>query len=750
MRASKIINHRSSLINFFTMPEPEQRAAFSSPTLVIVTAIATLLAGVWIAAGLDVGPEGWRTFVVIWAVTLAALPGVAAMWLAACGFGGALRRLWPDVQMNLPEQLACGMAVLLWLLYVAAWAAGFRWSVLLVVLVSGAALNFYQLAPHLRRPGRAWTFPATPWALVLLAAALAPWVAACACPPGTLWPTEALGFDVLTYQLQVPREWLAAGAMTPLKHNVYAFLPGLVNAGYAWLGFAHGGLSPDGGLDPAVYAATWLHASMGVVAALVLGGAVRRWTQNPAAGVIAATLFLATPWALITGSLAYNEMAVCLFAAAALSVLLNNATTRRVGAVVGVLAAAAVMSKLSSAVLVAAPVAGTWLVWLVLKRAKPRAAFRAVGVAALAGLLFLSPYLVRNFAWTGNPTFPFATSVFGRAHWTPGQVARWDAAHSVDFAKTSRLASLNEQWLTNAGYGAVGGHAVERSATNVARFDREGGVPVLWLAVGGAVLLLAGCVWRNAQPDVRGPFAALLALLVLQLIGWLFFTHLQSRFLVPTLVPAALLAGLALCVGPRVVRYATTLALAAVAALLLCNSFGQLQRQPNELTACVDSVPVHVAVTTGRARRGDFDPSADVLRPVSGRDLQANVLLTPGTEPLLYIAGPFVYASAFDRHPLEDVIEAANGDPTLVAQLLHDRGFDRVMFNRSELQRLETSYGDPLSEPAMRLLAAWRQAAGDEPGQPGEPGGPGEPGARVVFELTPTSQGVRPARLNWR
>ena len=33
------------------------------------------------------------------------------------------------------------------------------------------------------------------------------------------------GYDVVEYHLQVPREWLELGRITPLHHNVFSFFP---------------------------------------------------------------------------------------------------------------------------------------------------------------------------------------------------------------------------------------------------------------------------------------------------------------------------------------------------------------------------------------------------------------------------------------------------------------------------------------------------------------------------------------------
>jgi len=43
-------------------------------------------------------------------------------------------------------------------------------------------------------------------------------LAACSAP-GWLWATEFGGYDVLSYHLQLPREWYDAGRIVPLDHS---------------------------------------------------------------------------------------------------------------------------------------------------------------------------------------------------------------------------------------------------------------------------------------------------------------------------------------------------------------------------------------------------------------------------------------------------------------------------------------------------------------------------------------------------
>jgi hypothetical protein len=45
-----------------------------------------------------------------------------------------------------------------------------------------------------------------------------------------------------------------------------------------------------------------------------------------------------------------------------------------------------------------------------------------------------APWMIRNEVWAGNPVFPEAMSVLGRAHFDDVQVERWQRAHSASEA----------------------------------------------------------------------------------------------------------------------------------------------------------------------------------------------------------------------------------------------------------------------------------------------------------------------------
>ena len=125
-----------------------------------------------------------------------------------------------------------------------------------------------------------------------------------------------------------------------------------------------------------------------------------------------------------------------------------------------------------------------------------------IGLFILAAIITLSPWLIRNQLWTGNPLFPEAMTLLGKAHFTEAQVERWEAAHKPREDQQSLLPRFKAGWeqvIADWRYGYLL-------------------LPLSLIAVGMTI----------RQRKTR----FLLVLLAILIIFWLFFTHLQSRFFV--------------------------------------------------------------------------------------------------------------------------------------------------------------------------------------------------------------------------
>jgi hypothetical protein len=137
--------------------------------------------------------------------------------------------------------------------------------------------------------------------------------------------------------------------------------------------------------------------------------------------------------------------------------------------------------------------------------------WRGLALFAFCGLLTFLPWLARNAVWARNPVFPEAAGLLGHGGFSDAQVERWRRAHSPQPAQQSaraRAAAFGEQVLG----------------------DWQFGYEFL------PMVLIASAL------TIRRPQTWFLAgLLLLLLIVWLGFTHLQGRFFILALPIGALL-----------------------------------------------------------------------------------------------------------------------------------------------------------------------------------------------------------------
>ncbi|GDY04212.1 hypothetical protein LBMAG50_03530 [Phycisphaerae bacterium] len=361
-----------------------------------------------------------------------------------------------------------------------------------------------------------WWWPALPAVAALLISA--------SVSPGIMWSTEFGGYDALEYHLQAPKEWLAVGAIRPLEFLAYSGMPNFVEGGFLHL------MSASSDARDGVVACQLLHASMLLVAAFVLADTAvllaRRLKINEhVARVGALCAMLATPWTIVVGSLAYSESGILLAFAAILNVVARESVSRLWGGLMlGVLVAVVVGSKASSIILVVPAV----LAWWALGNDRDLMNWKSIAWSALALTIGLAPWLARNWYYTGAPFFPLASNLLGLGWWSAEQSMRWNQAHASDASVMQRAHAL---WTQLFIFGAG------ENPTRGEPWKWFWG-PLPWIAACSVVVL----TFRRATRSMSLALTLSVAIIVL---GWMFATHLQSRFLIPLVIPFALMCGLA-------------------------------------------------------------------------------------------------------------------------------------------------------------------------------------------------------------
>ena len=421
--------------------------------------------------------DGWQAALNLVAATLAGL--------------AVARRLAPDAPRSL--LLATGGGLGVGLLATLAFLLG---TAGLLDAATAYALPLAMLALgvlDLRLDRGRWRTPiVVPWTAALPAVGIGLAMGAATLPAGAMWGGEPNAYDVLSYHLQLPREWYELSRVTTLDHNVFSRFP-LADEMLFLLP-----MHQLGGPWQAQYAAHGTNVGLLALAALAAYGV---------GGVLAATLVATLPWMVMLGSIAYNEPLLIL--AATLTAAWAGRGGWRAAAVAGLAAGLGGAAKYTGVPVLVGGGGVAVVVVALLGRRSAAAAAASGGVFLIAAAVFSVPWLVRNLIEFGNPVSPLVGDVAG---WVPQQVERWHSAHSLPASQSVRGQMLKEV-LLSPNYAFV-----------------------LW------PLALAGLVAGLRRS--REAAAAAAVLVATAFVVWLTSTHLIGRFLVAAVGPAAVLAGL--------------------------------------------------------------------------------------------------------------------------------------------------------------------------------------------------------------
>lgn len=487
---------------------------------------------------------------------------------------------------------------------------------------------------------------------------------------GALPPVD---FDVREYHLQAPKEFFGNGRVGFLPHNVYANMP-LGSSMFALLAM---GITGNWWLG-ALVGKTVIALTAAITALAIL--AAGRRLHSSAAGVVGAVLYLGTPWVtdVATAGLAESPLAMYSFLAIYAGVLVPDIRANVLLA--GYLAGAAAACKYPAVLFVVLPLLG-WTAFChgraydspdgehsqdrsggegrldrfcvgLRSRWKPIAAMLCA--AALGGGL----WYVKNWLFTGNPTYPLLFKVFGDSTgtWTPASNAQWDRVHYPEVFSAAALARdlarafLTSEWLS----------------------------PLLFPL---GLLAVAARRPRRTELVLAGYFAWFI-------ICWWLLTHRIDRFWIPSLAVVAVLAGIGTSWSDRALwrrAFLVLFAATSLASLLVAASPapGKYQRF---------FLPLHRART---------DPlRVDAWHRHFNAHPPEGVLLLVGDAAVFDLDVPILYSTCFDATPLRILAGAAS--PEERRRRLAEAGVSHVLVHWGEIARYRATYGfDPWVQPSL-------------------------------------------------
>ena len=324
-------------------------------------------------------------------------------------------------------------------------------------------------------------------------------------------------YDQWHQHLGFPWIWLADGSVHPIPRNWYSYMP--VNASLLY-GYGLRVLGP--------WSAQAIHWWCGVVTVLAVARLAGR-AEKRSAAIYAVIILATTPTFLRLTTVAGSDLVVSVFAAGAWLGLVQTAgeakNTTRWWAFSGVCVGLAVGAKYTAIGTVAIPIAAAAVAlhWPWRANKSWKQLFLGGSLALFASLAAFTPWAVRNLIAVGNPLFPFANGPF-------------KAILKVPFETAERYSA----WLS--GFDFSVGHIVEGHdfGTFAGQMD---GFPTIGLLYLGLFLLVPVC-WRRLDSELRVP---LLVGVISGYAFWIVNLHVH-RYVVPVLVPAAVLIGSALAV----------------------------------------------------------------------------------------------------------------------------------------------------------------------------------------------------------
>lgn len=537
------------------------------------------------------------------------------------------------------------------------------------------------------------------WAVALALAALA--------VPYALSPS--VESDELRYHLAAPATWLREGKIEYVPYQAFFNFPMLAEMLFLPALYFGGTESAAGAGAAKLQHLAMLPVCAGLVAllarawmrALGLGSGPGRRRTARWAGVA----FAALPVVAILAAWAFVDLFVTayLLGFAYVGLRMLRFPRRGGGVLLGLMIAGGAGTKYTMIPLMAG-LTGAWALCMLMRDGGLARAARGFALAGAVGALLGGVWLMRNAAWTGNPVYPLAWSVFGGGEWSAQNAAFY-------------MAKAGEKgWSLPAGEGwpAPARKLAELIATpwstytRFENFEQHYSGPLAWLGwlalaagVAGGVARLARRRGEGATSQQRAVRLWLGCVLVLSWAFW-FATYQSTRMLLPTLglvlaggaaAVAAAWPGLGL-IGRGAVRVTFGAALAAT--LIFYASQMLLPWGP---VGKADAVAVGYGFQDPQLYLARRVPYVTAAQALSRATQPGETALLIGEHRTLYFDMPLLASDWFDTPQPLDLIRATRSNDELFARLA-ERRVRSVLINFGEMRLFVRDFLMPRMTPA--------------------------------------------------
>jgi 4-amino-4-deoxy-L-arabinose transferase-like glycosyltransferase len=458
-------------------------------------------------------------------------------------------------------------------------------------------------------------------------------------------PVEA--YDALLYHLTIPELWLRDSGLRAYNIPPYWF-PGIVEGSYLW------GLGLGTDIVP-----QQLHFLWAMCATILLWDWSRKlWNDLTAWWVW--MLFLSMPSLFLLASWAYTDMALTFFSIAALYSLWQgyNSNDTRWWRVAAVATGMAIGVKYTSFIV---PLTAVILISIWKFREKKSWFKEMIWFGLIAGLTGCIWYL-RNWAWMGNPFYPF---VFGGRYWDDFRAALYAAVGTGAGWNLKAIASLP---LT-----------ITLDYQDITAFD--GNIGPLFL------LALPMSLWTfmrmNSLESAQRRALSVIGLFVFLSVSFWTYGYIttrnlwQARLLIPAIIPFSIPAGVGILStrnldsrGLRISFIISWMAIAVIFINLLDLGLSVIYRNP-------------LATATGITSRESF---TEKFQPGYAATLKL-VAQTPKNSRIYFLFEPRSYGASRSTQPdalldnfVHDVFLYKNPEDIIHAWRME--GYTHVLVNK--------------------------------------------------------------------
>jgi hypothetical protein len=208
--------------------------------------------------------------------------------------------------------------------------------------------------------------------------------------------TPPVYYDSLVYHLGVLQQYVSFGGIKDIPENIFSYFPQLMSMN--WL------LCLILSNELCVKLFQFFTAVMGVYAACELAGIYNGQRVITALLLLTSPLFVLNATRISTEApVMYFTVVLLLFAAGKKDDTLSTGDNVFMGAMLG-----AIISIKYTAVLTVV----FFIIFLLCMIYKKRETYSGLTAALLIPVIIISPYLIRNYLYAGNPFYPFLTGIF--------------------------------------------------------------------------------------------------------------------------------------------------------------------------------------------------------------------------------------------------------------------------------------------------------------------------------------------------